>query len=299
LPLARLEMASSKRTSAGSAENGAPHSEAVAATKEDERPPRIANDGETQVSEPAGDAPPNEPKKAPEEEGPGEATRATRPAPTPPSPEPTRSERFAALAERVHLGVLATGIALIVFGVLLLGGTQIAWRGFLDAILAVVGLILIVGSRRAAGRRGLLVVGLILAIILLGVWRADVPLTGGLRFSTVTPTTPQTLPTTLRQSGGTLTIDLRHYRPAPLTPPQQVQQVQASIGVGRLVVLIPPLTLLQGGISVGEGRTVVAGADRNGVGLEVPMAAPNVPALVRLDLRVGVGTVEVQVVKPS
>ncbi|HWC38702.1 MAG TPA: hypothetical protein VG476_09250, partial [Acidimicrobiales bacterium] len=218
----------------------------------------------------------------------------------PPSPGPTRSERFAAVAERVHLGTLAAGIALIVFGLLLLGGTQFAWRGLLDAILAVVGLILIVGSRRAGGRRGLLVVGLILAIILLGVWRADVPLTGGLRFSTVTPTTPQALPTTLRQSGGTLTIDLRHYpRPAPLTPPQQIQQVHASVGVGRLVVLIPPLTLLQGGISVGEGRTVVAGADRNGVGLEVPMAAPNVPALVSMDLRVGVGTVEVQVVKPS
>jgi hypothetical protein len=293
-------MASSKRTSAGSAENEAPLTEAVAATKEDEAPPRTADDSETHVAEPAGDAPPKEPKKAPKGAEAAETAAATRAeAPSPPGPTPTSSERFAAIAERVHLGVLATGIALIVFGLLLLGGTQIAWRGFLDAVLAVVGLILIIGSRRAAGRRGLLVVGLVLAVILLGVWRADVPLNGGLRFSTVTPTTPQTLPTTLRQSGGTLTIDLRHYRPAPLTPPQRVQQVQASIGVGRLVVLIPPLTLLQGGISVGEGRTVVAGADRNGVGLEVPMAAPNVPALVRMDLRVGVGTVEVQVVKPS
>jgi hypothetical protein len=196
----------------------------------------------------------------------------------------------------VHLGVLATGIALIVFGVLLLGGTQIAWRGFLDAILAVLGLVLIIGSRRAAGRRGFVLVGLVLAIILLGVWRADVPLQGGLRFSTVTPTALQPLPSTLRQSGGTLTIDLRQYRPPP-TPPQQVPEVQASIGVGRLRVLVPPLTILQGGIVVGEGRTFVVGASRNGVGLEVPLATPNVPALARVDLRVGVGTVEIDDVK--
>jgi hypothetical protein len=196
----------------------------------------------------------------------------------------------------VHLGVLATGIALIVFGVLLLGGTQIAWRGLLDALLAVLGFILIIGSRRSGGRRGLVVLGLLLAILLLGVWRANVPLAGGLRFSTVTPTAPQGLPPTLRQSGGTLTIDLRKYRP-PLTPPQQIQQVQASIGAGRLRVLVPPGTVLQGAIVVGEGQTSVAGATRNGVGLEVPLATQNIPALARVDLRVGVGTVEIDDVK--
>jgi hypothetical protein len=197
----------------------------------------------------------------------------------------------------LHLAPLITGIALIVFGLLLLGGTQIAWRGFLDAILALLGLILIVGSRRAGSRRGLLVVGLLLAIVLLGVWRADVPLQGGLRFSTVTPVTAQELPPTLRQSGGTLTIDLTKFQP-PSTAPQQLQQVHASIGAGRLQVILRPLTNVQGTISVGEGRTSVLGADKNGVGLGVPLAAPNVPAVALLDLRVGVGTVEVQYGKP-
>ncbi|HWC37753.1 MAG TPA: hypothetical protein VG476_04450, partial [Acidimicrobiales bacterium] len=57
-------MASSERTSAGSAENGAQHTKAVAATKEDVRPPRGADDSETHVADPARDAPPREPKGA-------------------------------------------------------------------------------------------------------------------------------------------------------------------------------------------------------------------------------------------
>jgi hypothetical protein len=63
------------------------------------------------------------------------------------------------------------------------------------------------------------------------------------------------------------------------------------------VVVVPPGSILQGTIAVGEGRVSVVGVNRNGVGLEVPLAAANVPALARANLRVGVGTVEVQVGK--
>jgi hypothetical protein len=62
-------------------------------------------------------------------------------------------------------------------------------------------------------------------------------------------------------------------------------------------VLVPPGTVLQGAIVVGEGQTSVAGVTRNGVGLEVPLATQNIPALARVDLRVGVGTVEIDDVK--
>jgi hypothetical protein len=204
-----------------------------------------------------------------------------------------QSERFFAVADQIHLGALATGVGFIVLGVLLLGGTQVAWRGLLDAVLAVMGLVLVVGSRRSDSRRALLVVGLLLAVVLLGVWRADVPLRGGMRWHTVSPTTPADLTSPYHQTTGSLTIDLRHYpRPPTLTPPPPLV---ASIGVGRLVVILPPLTTLQGTIAVGEGRASVIGVDKNGVGLEVPLAAANVPALARADLRVGVGTVEVQV----
>src|SRR5438128_1902366 len=104
----------------------------------------------------------------------------------PATPPPARSwfrlqsDTFSGVAERIHLGALATGVAFIVLGVLLLGGTQVAWRGLLDAVLAVIGLVLVVGSRRSDSRRALLVVGLLLTIVLLGVWRADVPLRGGM-----------------------------------------------------------------------------------------------------------------------
>jgi hypothetical protein len=202
-----------------------------------------------------------------------------------------QSETFFGIAQRIHLGALATGVALIVLGVLLLGGTQVAWRGLLDAVLAVIGLVLVLGSRRSDGRRGLVVVGLLLAIVMLGVWRADVPLRGGMRWHTVSPTTSADLAAPYQQTAGSLTVDLRHFRPPAPTP------LVASIGVGRLVVIVPPGTILQGTITVGEGRVSVVGVNRNGFGLEVPLAAANVPALARADLRVGVGTVEVQVGK--
>jgi hypothetical protein len=270
-------MTSSKPTSADSTDSGVSSSRAAAATSEDKRPPTGAAEGPKDRAAESGDATLAAPAEAP-------------------SSRPTPSERFAGVAERLHLGLLVAGIALIVFGLLLLGGTQIAWRGLLDAILAGLGLVLIIGSRRAGSRRGLLVTGVLLAVVLLGVWRADVPLQGGVRFNTVTPSGPQDLTTAFRQTGGTLTIDFRHYRPAP-SPPQQVQQVQASIGVGRLVVVLPPGTVLQGAITVGEGRVSVVGVNRNGVGLDYPLAAATVPALARVDLRVGVGTAEVQVGK--
>jgi hypothetical protein len=202
-----------------------------------------------------------------------------------------QSETFFGIAERIHLGALAAGVAFIVLGVLLLGGTQVAWRGLLDAALTVIGLVLVVGSRRSDSGRGLLVVGLVLTIVMLGVWRADVPLRGGMRWHTVSPTTSADLASPYYQTAGSLTVDLRHLRPPAPTP------LVASIGVGRLVVIVPPGTILQGTIAVGEGRVSVVDVNKNGVGLEVPLAAANVPALARADLRVGVGTVEVQIGK--
>jgi hypothetical protein len=249
-----------------------------------DRPEGDGPEGAGQAGEPGG-----KPKAAP----PSDRADTVATPPAGPSGYRLQSERFSALAEQVHLGALATGLAFIVLGVLLLGGTQVAWRGLLDAVLAVIGLVLVVGSRRTDSRRALLVVGLLLAVVLLGVWRADVPLRGGMRWHTVSPTTPAALTSPYHQTAGSLTIDLRHYpRPNALTPPPPLV---ASIGVGRLVVVVPPLTTLQGTIAVGEGRTSVLGVNRNGVGLEVPLAAANVPALARADLRVGVGTVEVQV----
>lgn len=243
----------------------------------------------------------DEPDGAGQADGPGKppAARASDGAATVATPQAGPSwyrlqgERFFALADQIHLGALATGVGFIVLGVLLLGGTQVAWRGLLDAVLAVMGLVLVVGSRRPDSRRALLVVGLLLAVILLGVWRADVPLRGGMRWQTVSPTTTADLTSSYHQTAGSLTIDLRHYpRPPTLTPPPPLV---ASVGVGRLVVVLPPLTTLQGTIAVGEGRASVVGVNKNGVGLEVPLAAANLPALARADLRVGVGTVEVQV----
>jgi hypothetical protein len=180
------------------------------------------------------------------------------------------------------------GIVLLVFGLLLLGGTQFAWRGLLDAVLVVIGAALIVGSMRAGNPSRLMLAGLLLAIVMLSVWRADVPLTGGLRFHTVTPVTPADLATPYRQSVGTLTIDLTRYPPGPIPP------IKASVGIGRLVVVEPPGTVLQGTATVGGGYVSVGQADKTGVGVALPLSTSGAPTRAPADLRVGLGDLEVQ-----
>jgi drug/metabolite transporter (DMT)-like permease len=199
-----------------------------------------------------------------------------------------QTESFLAVSQRIHLGALVAGIVLVIFGLLLLGGTQFQWRGLLDAVLALVGLILIVRSRSAANVRGLLVVGVVLGLVMLSVWRADVPLAGGMRFQTVTPITPAELATPFRQSAGTLTIDLTRYPPGPLPP------IIASVGVGRLVVVEPPGTVLFGTAIVGGGHISVGQASKNGAGAWLPLYIPGAPTRGPADLRVGLGDLEVQ-----
>jgi hypothetical protein len=171
---------------------------------------------------------------------------------------------------------------------LLLGGTQFQWRGLLDAVLALVGLALVFRSRGPANVRGLIVVGVLLGVVMLSVWRADVPLAGGLRFHTVTPMTPADLATPYRQSVGTLTIDLRKYPAGPIPP------IVASVGVGRLVVIEPPGTVLFGRAMVGGGHISVGAASKNGEGAWLPLYIPGVPTRGPADLRVGLGDLEVQ-----
>jgi hypothetical protein len=199
-----------------------------------------------------------------------------------------QSERFVAVSQRIHLGALAVGIVLVVFGLLLLGGTQFQWKGLLDGLLVLVGIALIVRSRRAASVRGLLVVGVLLGLVMLSVWRADVPLAGGMRFQTVTPTTPKELATPYRLSAGTLTIDLTRYPPGPLPP------ITASVGVGRLEVLEPPGTALFGIATVGGGQVSVGQASKNGVGAWLPLYIAGSPTRGTGDLRVGMGDLEVK-----
>jgi hypothetical protein len=186
------------------------------------------------------------------------------------------------------VGALAGGITLVIFGLLLLGGTEFAWRGLLDAVLAGLGLAVVVGSVRGGYPRGLMVAGILLALVLLSVWRVDVPLTGGVRFHTVTPVTPADLAKPVRQSAGTLTVDLRRYPPGPLPP------INASVGVGRLVVVEPPGTVLYGTAQVGGGYVSVGQASKTGVAVALPLFIPGAPTRGPADLRVGIGDLEVQ-----
>jgi hypothetical protein len=204
----------------------------------------------------------------------------------------SQTEAFLAVAQRIHLGPLIAGIALVVFGLLILGGTQVAWRGLLDLMLFLVGVALIFRSLGAGASRGLLVLGVFLGAVMLTVWWAAIPLQGGMRFTTVTPSPADPAPN-YHVTAGWFTIDLVHY---PI--PASTVHINASMGVGRLVVVVPPGMVVGGNGTVGAGRVVVGQTSKNGAEVVAPLAPQNAAPHIVADLRVGIGTAEVQVGKP-
>jgi hypothetical protein len=65
------------------------------------------------------------------------------------------------------------------------------------------------------------------------------------------------------------------------------------VGVGRLVVVEPPGTVLDGIARVGGGYVSVGQADKTGVGVALPLSG-GAPAPPTSELRVGIGDLEVQ-----
>jgi len=147
-------------------------------------------------------------------------------------------------------------------------------------------------------RRFLLVATLVLVsvVILLiaaffgAVATTGVPLTGGIGDRVVQPTAVAQLQPVYRLAGGTMTIDLTHvtFGPGPRT-------VVASVGVGRLVVEVPPGAVVDvnahsaiGSVTYGSTGPVAVPTPSG------PATAPRGPSGPRLtvDAQVGIGQVE-------
>jgi predicted membrane protein len=221
----------------------------------------------------------------PPETRPGpEAPMRTRPLP----PAPPSDRRGPATAT-VLVGAL---LVLVGIGWLLdAGGVRVPWRAVLPAALIAVGLACVAGAFRGR-QHTLMVVGVALVVVLSAAvatdWDLDVPLAGGVGERSEQPSTPADL--RLYELGvGNYRLDLRQLQVPPGTT-----TVEARVGIGELVVDAP------GGVSVevdarsGLGQVRVFDRQESGAGSRVEVTAEQGgDRRLRLDLRVGLGQVEV------
>ena len=224
---------------------------------------------------------------------------AARLAFTRPPAEP-RTSRLSALGDRrrrigdrareLPTRQLATGLVVSLVGVGLLLGwvVHVSWTPLADTALLAIGVILVIQARRGPTSRPLIALGVLLAVVAAGTWRAGVTLDGGFGRRTVVATHGGLID---RQLGtGQLTIDLRKV-PAD----SRAVHVVARVGIGRLVVIVPQGVLVATHTTVGGGASTVFSKQDIGGGVEHTRMTRGRPSkLIRIDGSVGIGSVEVR-----
>ena len=226
------------------------------------------------VTEPPGHAPPPPDPTS----GPAPAV----PPPAPPAPPPP------ARVPRSPLAPLTVSGLLVLAGVFLLvdraGWADVSLVAFLAVALVVVGAALVVSAwwGRALA---LIPLGVVLTLALALASVVDVPLGDGMGERRFRPERPAQLRPVYRLAMGELVVDLRD---ALATAGRA--EVEATVGLGRLVVLVPPDAGVVADGRVGVGQLVLFGRTEDGPTLrERTVRPPAREGAARLRLRVSAG----------
>jgi phage shock protein PspC (stress-responsive transcriptional regulator) len=208
---------------------------------------------------------------------------APQPPPPPPVPGAPRDRR-----KRSMLGRFTLATMLVAVGVIALldnaGVVEPAARHYVGAVVGVAGLGLIVGSW--VGRsRGLIAVGILLLPVLLVASVVRVPFSNDFGEKVFRPNSLASVADDYRLGAGDLHLDLRRIdlSESPL-------DVEATVGAGRLTVIVPADTVVSVDSRVGFGELEVFGTVRSGVGREIKLYAPaDATNVINLDVEVGFG----------
>ena len=200
------------------------------------------------------------------------------------------------------LGRIALGLILLAVGLgwLLqsLDVIEVPWDALLPVALIAVGAVLVVGSR--TGRHsGLITTGVILTIVTALGAAIDVPLLGGAGQRVIAPQGVAELDPRYDLALGQMVIDLSELE---VVADEQVD-IRARVGLGELVVNLPPAILVQARARAGLGDVQILGEQASGFspertvgscdrgrligGIDVPSGC------IVLDLSVGMGSVKV------
>ena len=162
--------------------------------------------------------------------------------------------------------------------------------------LVVVGAGLLVGARFGRSR-GLIVLGVILMVVMAAAAALpDIPVTSSAGQQTWTPVTVTDLRDRYQLGMGELQLDLTGLR---LEPGQQVA-VAAAVGVGQLVVDVPPETTVDVDATSSLGEVTAFDRDSEGTNATVDHVKPGPEGspTIALDLSVGMGQIEVSQPSP-
>jgi hypothetical protein len=213
-------------------------------------------------------------------------------------PTPARSDEGIEPAPRPRAPVGRIGLGLILLAIGLgwllqsLDVIEIPWDALLPVALIAVGVASVVGSR--TGRHsGLIVLGIVLTLVTAMTAAVDVPLIGGAGQREHTPLTASDVEPRYDLAVGQLVIDLTQLQAA-----EQID-IEARVGMGELVVELPPDLRVEIHARAGMGDVQVLGEEASGFGPERtvgscgsgPRRAP--AGCLLLELSVGMGSIKV------
>jgi phage shock protein PspC (stress-responsive transcriptional regulator) len=192
---------------------------------------------------------------------------------------------------RSPLGWYVVAAALIMVGALAVVdqglGTMVLPGQFFGAVLAVVGIGLLVGSWWGHARV-LIVPALLILPIAVAAAFVTAPLDGGFAEREFVPVTVDELRDEYRIVGGGLTLDLRELEAAD----EQIE-IAASVAFGHLVVILPENGQLEIDSEVGAGESVILGTYQAGTNLiDRYVRGSDGPRFI-LDLEAGIGEIQV------
>jgi phage shock protein PspC (stress-responsive transcriptional regulator) len=207
-------------------------------------------------------------------DAPAEARRAVRPR-----------------RERSILGRLTVGTVFIVLGTMLVLDTsdviRPSFNHYVAVAVAVIGLGLVVGS--VVGRsRGLIVLGILLLPLLLASTVVTAAFDGGWGDPVYRPVTLDEIDARYNLSGGDLELDLRRV---DLSGSEV--SIEADVGFGRLLVLIPDGAGYDITAHVGFGDIDFEGSHEGGIDVDQRFIRDGVGTF-ELDLDVGFGQIEIR-----